>query len=70
MNKARNLPSICLFRQRFLYVFGGESHNTVEFSSKSVSQIERLDVREGVEWEIIKIKKSEFKIRAHSVGSL
>jgi hypothetical protein len=73
MKRARYLPSICLFRQRFLYAIGGINHSESKphKSAKWVSQIERLDVREGAEWEIIQIK-AEFthKIQGHSLSSL
>ncbi len=50
MAKSRYLPTICLFRQRFLYAFGGQNHSSPKntgFMAHSVSTIERLDVREG-----------------------
>jgi hypothetical protein len=42
----------------------------LEKDVKSLSTIERLDVREGTEWEIIRVKKSEAKIKGHSLASL
>ena len=71
LNKARNWPSLCLFRQRFLYVFGGQNHSqSVSVEAKCVSTIEKLDVREGAGWEIIKLTKAEAKIKGHSLGSI
>lgn len=71
LNKARTWPSLCLFRQRFLYVFGGQNHSmTVSIEAKCISTIEKLDITEGLSWEVIKIKNSEAKIRGHSLGAL
>ena len=69
MNKARNWPSICLFRQRFLYVFGGQSHSSTSFDAKYISLIERLDVREGYEFTIVTVKKHTL-LKGHSLSSL
>ena len=78
MRHPRCLPSICLFRQRFLYVFGGQNHSaSTKFDrpAKFVKEIERLDVREGIQWEVIQVKGlgEELvieKIQGHSLNSL
>jgi len=78
MKAARYLPSITLFRQRFLYVFGGQNHSLTtknERPAKYVKEIERLDVREGAQWEVISVKGAGEdslieKIQGHSLSSL
>lgn len=49
LNHSRTLAGLCLFRQRFLYAFGGQNEEGfVKFT-------ERLDVREGTRWETLKV---------------
>jgi Kelch motif len=57
MKFARCFTCLTLFRQRFLYVFGGLNHTLAteknKIEAKVISKIERLDVREGNQWEVI-----------------
>ena len=78
MRKARLQPAVCMFRQRYLYVFGGANHSELKegrprVEAKFVSTIERLDVREGIEWEVISVKTETApneKIAGHSMSAL
>jgi len=38
--------------------------------AKMISEIERLDVREGAEWEVVPIKEPKPKIKGHSLAAL
>ncbi|CDW79880.1 kelch motif family protein [Stylonychia lemnae] len=69
--KPRQLPTVCMFRSRFLYVFGGLNQSVKDsFIPKTISTIERLDVREGNSWEVINPVKNGLKIKGHSLASL
>lgn len=74
LNRPRVLPALCLFRQRYLYCFGGLNNSKQDAfgGGKFVGKIERLDVREGANWEILGLKLSDqsLKIKAHSLSTV
>jgi hypothetical protein len=73
LKKSRYQPSITMFRQRYLYAFGGQnfsSSKAIDKPTKFVGEIERLDVREGSSWEIVKLNSSINKLKGHSLGTL
>mmetsp|Transcript_33219 Transcript_33219/g.32319 ORF Transcript_33219/g.32319 Transcript_33219/m.32319 type:complete len:224 (+) Transcript_33219:1183-1854(+) len=72
LNQGRNQPGLCLFRQRFLYCFGGLKELNSDIINVSalcdfVENIERLDVREGAHWEIVELKYGS-GLAGHSFG--
>ena len=73
LKKSRYQPSITMFRQRYLYVFGGQNFTNskaIDKPTKFVGEIERLDVREGSSWEVVKLNSSITKLKGHSLGTL